>query len=103
MCTRACSPARLLRSQVGPTAEETKALRAGQAYDQLDEPRSLAAIFEDQLTFDEQKKREEIEERTGEIRTLIKQAKLKLEELDADAKVRQSTDRSGWSRDACRS
>jgi prophage antirepressor-like protein len=60
-------------------------------------------IFEDQLTFDEQKKRAEIEQRTSEIHMLIKQAKLQLEELDADAKVRRSADRSDSPRAACRS
>jgi hypothetical protein len=99
---RACSPARLLPSQVGPTAEEIRALGAGQAHAQLDEPRSLAVIFEDQLTFDEQKKRGEIEERSSEIQMLHKQAKLKLQEIDADAKVRPHTDRSVSSRAANR-
>lgn len=44
-------------------------------------------IFEDVYAFDEAKKRREIEERTTEIRTLYKQAELKLQGIKADAEV----------------
>lgn len=57
-------------------------------------------IFEDVYTFDEDKKRREIEERTDEIQTLIEHAKQKLCEIDADAKVRPAIACSGSCRAA---
>jgi hypothetical protein len=54
------------------------------------DPPSLKIIFfGDVLAFDEEKKRDLIEERTDEIQALIKQAKLKLEEMLQEASVRR--------------